>query len=226
MLDQLGLLIAAFEDWGLWTEVLGFAAASLTIVTYSMKTMIPLRIVGICASSLFIVYGYITPSYPQLLLHGVLLPLNTLRLRQMIRLIAEVRAAAEGDLFVDWITPFSSRQTCRKGDTVFRKGDHADSMYFVASGRYWLVEIDTEIEPGQIVGEIGLVTPENRRTQTFKCLEDGELIVVGYDRVRILYFQNPRFGFYFMKLISERLLVNMAQLEKKLAQHTPQPSDD
>jgi CRP-like cAMP-binding protein len=34
--------------------------------------------------------------------------------------------------------------------------------------------------------------------------------------VRELYFQNPQFGFYFLKLTSERLLQNIARLETRL----------
>jgi hypothetical protein len=41
-----------------------------------MKTMIPLRVVGLCANVIFIAYGWLAPVYPQLLLHGALLPLN------------------------------------------------------------------------------------------------------------------------------------------------------
>jgi len=59
-------------------EILGYLGALLTLGTYSMNTMIPLRVVALCANCLFIVYGYMAPVYPQLLLHGLLLPLNEL----------------------------------------------------------------------------------------------------------------------------------------------------
>src|SRR5688572_26634558 len=57
-------------------DIVGYIAAMLTIATYSMRTMIPLRVVGICSNCLFIAYGYFAPAYPQLLLHAILLPLN------------------------------------------------------------------------------------------------------------------------------------------------------
>ena len=34
-----------------------------------------------------------------------------------------------------------------------------------------------------------------------------------YDKVQELYFQNPTFGFYFLRLTTERLLQNITRLE-------------
>jgi CRP-like cAMP-binding protein len=64
-----------------------------------------------------------------------------------------------------------------------------------------------------MVGELGLLAPENKRTQTFECIEDGELQSVTYENVRRLYFQNPKFGFHFLKLASARLFQNLERLE-------------
>ena len=38
-----------------------------------------------------------------------------------------------------------------------------------------------------------------------------------YDEVRALYFENPEFGFYFLRLSSERLLQSVAHAEQMLA---------
>jgi hypothetical protein len=40
-----------------------------------------------------------------------------------------------------------------------RKGDTADAMFFVVSGRYRLEELDMDVLPGQVVGELGLWRP-------------------------------------------------------------------
>lgn len=200
-----------------WIEALGFAAAGLTLTTYCMKTMIPLRAMSICASTLFIAYGLLAPSYPQLVLHGTLLPLNLLRLLQMRRLIDEVKHASSGDLSMDWLGAYSATRDCRKGEVIFRKGDGAESMFYSVSGSYLLDEISVKVGPDNLIGEIGMVSPDNRRTQTLKCIEAGKLLEISYDRVRQLYFQNPSFGFYFLNLISRRLITNTAMLEQQLA---------
>jgi len=59
--------------------------------------------------------------------------------------------------------------------------------------------------------------PENRRTQTLECIEGGEILTIRYDDLRQLYFQNPEFGFYFLRLTSERLFQNVAALEREVA---------
>jgi CRP/FNR family transcriptional regulator, cyclic AMP receptor protein len=201
-----------------WPELLGYVAASCTLVAYSMRTMIPLRIAGITANFLFIGFGYLEPSYPTLVLHTLLLPLNSLRLYQMVQLTKKIEAAASGDLSMNWLKPFMTDQACKAGDILFRRGDVATELYYTLSGKYQLEETGITIPSGEIVGEIAFVMPGEHRTQTLKCLEDGHLLTIGYPQVRQLYFQNPTFGFYFLQLTSGRLFKNIEKLEAALAQ--------
>lgn len=202
-------------EWPMW---FGYAAVASSIVTCAMKTMIPLRIVSMTCNALFIIYGFFTGIYPTLILNLVLLPLNTLRLQQMRKLIQDVEAAASyGETSIDWLKPFMASRKFRKGDIVFRKGDLADAMYYSVTGRYRLSEMGIEIPAGQVFGDLGLLAPGNRRTQTIECLEDGEVLTATYQQVKELYFQNPQFGFYFLRLTSERLFENISRLEQELA---------
>ncbi len=199
-----------------WIEAIGYLGALLTIGTYSMKTMIPLRISGICANCIFITYGILAPVYPQLILHSVLLPLNIARLVQMISLTKKVAEAANGDLSIEWLKPFMSRRTVKQGEILFRKGDSSGLMFYPVSGRYRLNETGIELGPGQLVGEIGLITPDNKRTATLECIEDGELFSITYQNVKQLYFQNPKFGFHLLQLIGRRLFDNIRRLEENV----------
>ena len=198
-----------------WIDVFGYAAAVSTFGAFWMKTMIPLRVAGIAANCFFICWAYFGAHYPVLALHIILLPLNVVRLYQMLQLIKKVAAASAGDLSLDWLKPFMSARRYRKGEVLFRKGDTADEMLYTITGRYRLLELSTEIGPGQVIGEIGIVAPENRRTQTVECTEDGEVLTINYDHVRQLYFQNPKFGFYLLRLIGERLSRDIARGEKR-----------
>ncbi|HVO92834.1 MAG TPA: cyclic nucleotide-binding domain-containing protein [Terriglobales bacterium] len=203
-------------EWPMW---FGYAAVVSSIVTCAMKTMIPLRVVSMTCNALFIVYGFFNGVYPTLILNLILLPLNTVRLHQMRKLIADVEAAASyGETSIDWLKPFMSQIKFRKGDIVFRKDDVADAMYYSVSGRYRLSEMGIEIPAGQVFGDLGLLAPGNKRTQTIECLEDGEVLKASYQQVKELYFQNPQFGFYFLRLTSERLFENISRLEKELVQ--------
>ena len=130
------------------TEFAGYLAAVLVFLSFYMKTMVPLRVIGICSNCAFIAYGYLGALYPVLALHLILLPLNGFRLHEMLRLIRDVRGATRSDLSMDWLKPFTSTRRLRNGDIVFRKGEPADAMFFVVSGRYRLEELRMEVLPG------------------------------------------------------------------------------
>jgi CRP/FNR family cyclic AMP-dependent transcriptional regulator len=196
-----------------WVEILGYIGALLTFATYSMKRMIPLRIIGILSNIFFAAYGFLAPVYPQLVLHIVLLPLNVVRLREMLQLIDKVKAASQGDLSMEWLIPFMVARPVKQGDVLFRKGDLSEAMFYTVTGRYRLNEIGQDVGPGQVIGEIGLIAPDNKRTLTFECVEDGELLTISYSQVKQLYFQNPVFGFYFLQLISQRLFKDIERLQ-------------
>jgi len=211
-----GMEFLKHTEWPMW---FGYAAVASSIITCAMKTMIPLRVVSMTCNALFIIYGFFSGIYPTLILNLVLLPLNTVRLQQMRKLIHDVEAAASyGETSIDWLKAFMSRRKFRKGDIVFRKGDLADAMYYSVSGRYRLCEMGVEIPTGQVFGDLGLLAPGNRRTQTIECMDDGEALTASYQQVKELYFQNPQFGFYFLRLTSERLFENIDRLEKELMQ--------
>lgn len=199
------------------TLALGFAAGVLYIASHYMKTMVPLRICEIASNALFVVYGLMYPSWPTLALYGILVPLNSYRLYEMLTLVKKVRTASQGDLSMDWLKPFMHKHSYKQGDVLFRKGDHAHEMFYIVSGTCRLVELGIDLQPGQLVGEMGFLTPENRRTGTVECLTDVEMLTITYDKVSELYFQNPTFGFYFLRLTSERLLQNVQRLEQELA---------
>jgi CRP-like cAMP-binding protein len=74
-----------------------------------------------------------------------------------------------------------------------------------------------EVPAGTVVGELGMLSPDGRRTQSLVCREAGDVLSLSYDRFEELYFQNPEFGLSFLKLTSRRLFQNIARLEQELA---------
>ena len=191
-------------------ELIGYAAAACVFVTFYMKTMVPLRIAGIVSNVLFIAYGYDLGAYPVLILHVVLLPLNIIRLHQMRKLISQIEAATKDDANLDWVKPFSSVVNIRAGDVLFRQGDPADEMFFVVSGRLLVPERQAELKSGDVFGELGLLNSDRSRTATVQCTESGQLLRISYDQVKQLYVQDPKFGFYFLHLVSKRLFHNLS----------------
>ena len=219
-------LISEYVLRASWGDIAGYAGDVLIVISFFKTTMIPLRALGAMSNLCLVGYGYLDALYPTMVLNAVLFPLNLLRLRQMIKLVRRVRTAAEGNQTMDWLRPYMTRRAARTGEVLFRKGDVADCVFYIASGRYRLKEIGIELPPRAFVGELGLLSPDGKRTQTLECIEAGELLVTTYDQVKMLYFQNPDFGFYFMQLATTRLFHNLELAEQRLAEltHTVAPA--
>ena len=200
-----------------WVEALSWLGTVLAISGTAMKTIIPLRCVGIAGNLVALVCSAAMVNVPGIVANLILLPVNSLRLVQMVRLVARVKQAARSDLSMDWLKPYMSRRSVAAGDVLFAKGDQAECMFYTLTGRYRLKESGLTLATGQVVGEMGFLAPENRRTQTLECIEAGEILTIRYDDLRQLYFQNPEFGFYFLRLTSERLFQNVAALESEVA---------
>ena len=62
---------------------LGWIAAGFTLVTFSMRSMIALRLGAISANVCFIFYGFMSDLYPVIVLHLLLFPCNLIRLYQL-----------------------------------------------------------------------------------------------------------------------------------------------
>lgn len=136
-----------------WIDLAGYSASALVFLAFYMKTMIPLRLVGIASNLAFITYAIGAQLYPVLILHTILLPLNCLRLFQMRALIRKVHDA-HGTLSMEWLTPFMRRRTLTKGDVLFKKGDQATELYVMLSGSIRLVDIGVTVGAGSVLGEI------------------------------------------------------------------------
>ena len=77
-----------------YVTMIGFLAAGLVIATLSMRTMIPLRVIGLASNVAFVTYGALFGSIPTVILHGILFPLNVYRLHEMLKLVKQVEAAS------------------------------------------------------------------------------------------------------------------------------------
>jgi CRP-like cAMP-binding protein len=198
-------------------NVLGAIGAIFYVASMSMKTAIPLRITALVSTFFLLSAAMLTRSAPAIILYTLLLPVHSIRLYQMLELIKKVRAAAGSDLSMNWLRPYMKKRKYRKGDILFHKGDPADEMFLVDKGKFRVAELGNELQPGQIFGELGLLTTGSHRTRSVECVETGHVLTLPYDEVRALYFENPEFGFYFLRLVATRLIANNARAEEMLA---------
>jgi hypothetical protein len=188
------------------------------VATLLTQTMVPLRVANMIGCAFFAAFGALSGTITTFLLYLLMVPINAFRLRQMLALVKKARSATQGDTSMEWLKPFMTERKYRKGDTLMKKGDAADEMLLTVTGKFLVKEIDVELPPGQLMGELGFLTPDNRRTATIECIEDGHVLTIAYEKLLEIYFQNPQFGYYFLVLTSHRLLENIARLEGIVAQ--------
>ncbi len=187
-----------------WIAIVGYIASLFTAITFYMKTIIPLRLFAICSNIAFIAYGFYGKLYPVLILHIFLLPLNIIRLVQMKKLVNKVRESSRGDYSMDCLVPYMTKRNFAKGETLFKKGDSADKIFYINKGTVDLIEIDKKVSTGEIIGEIGIFSPFKERTATAVCKEECEIFTINDETMAQLFFQNPSFGYYLIQLVCKR----------------------
>jgi CRP/FNR family transcriptional regulator, cyclic AMP receptor protein len=194
-------------------DLIGYAASAAVLATFLMSTMIPLRILALLSNVLFIAFGYLNGVLPVLVLHAVLFPVNLYRLAQFWRLVRDVRAAQNTEFPINSLLPYMKRRTVRAGETLIRKGERADGLYYLAKGELEVADYRKRLMPGAIVGEIGVFASNRERSATINCSSDCEVFELSEGVAKQLFLQDRLFGFAILKLIIDRLL------ENSLAQH-------
>lgn len=195
-------------------------ASIFVVATTTMKTMIPLRVFGILANVVLIVTAIPSHNYLVMGVQFVMLFVNSYRLHQMLQLVRDVKNSVNSDLSMEWLKPFMNERNCSAGEILFYKDEKAEDMLYIVSGKFKLVESGIVLPIGAIVGELGMLSPSNMRTQTLECIESGLVLSVSYSKVEELYVQNPAFGFYFLRLCTARLFQNLDTLQQRLDQQT------
>ena len=200
-------------------NLFALVGAVFFVATLLTQTMVPLRVANMVGCAFFVGFGALAGDVKTFLLYLLLLPINGIRLRQMLNLVKKARSATQGDTSMEWLKPFMSERKFRKGDILCKRGDAAHEMFLTVTGKFLVSEIGVELPPGRLMGELGFLSPNNRRTATVECTEDGHVLAITYEKLLEIYFQNPQFGYYFLVLTSQRLLENIARLEAIVAQN-------
>jgi CRP/FNR family cyclic AMP-dependent transcriptional regulator len=188
-----------------FAELIGVAAAAASLYAAHAKTIIPLRVAAIVANALAMIYSFLHGTYPTFLLNVALLPLNGLRLHAMLKLVRDIDIATRSDMNVDWLLPYTRPKAFKAGDILMARGDYATAAYYVSAGEVEIVELGEVFGKGTFLGEIGLFTPDGKRTMTVRCRTDVQTAMIDYDQFKQLYFQNPEFGFRLLHLIVARM---------------------
>lgn len=202
--------------------VLGFVAAALVLATFLMRAPVRLRQFAIASNAMFIVYGVWSKAWPIAALFAILLPLNIWRLRELKLLTQKVQSALSNDLSVDWLRPFMTPRKYVAGEFIFRKGDPQTDVLYIVSGTVRLPEIEVTVNAGELLGEMAIFSPTMERSLSAVCVTDVESLHMPTDSVLKLYYQNPEFGLYLVRLITRRLLQDTHLLGSMINERTTQ----
>lgn len=185
--------------------VCGLLGGALTVASFMMKNMLPLRALALAANVFFVGYGLIDGVLVTLLLHATLLPVNAKRTWDIHKLIRDIEAVKADAPYAEWLVPHMTRRIVRAGEVLWRKGDPASEMVYVKIGTVRLIELNEELGPGTLLGEIGLFSPDNRRMLGLECVTRCVLYSLTAEGMYMLYYQNPKLGFQVMRLAVGRL---------------------
>lgn len=197
-------------------DLAGYAASALVFLTFSMKTLFPLRVVAIASNVAFLSYGYLAGLTPILILHGLLLPLNVLRTWELLQLQNKIKEALQTPPSIEILLPHMTKKKVDSGTVICRIGEAADRLYYIADGSVRIAEVDKIIEAGALFGEIGLFTADQTRTATVIAEEPTELYWIDREVVHRLYQAHPEFGLVLTRLVAERLAENQSELLARL----------
>ena len=204
--------------------LLGYAAGGFGIYAFRAKTMIPLRVAATCGCALGLAYGAIRGAQPTIIVNALMLALNLWRLVEMRRLIADSGAAAGTDPSrpegYDWLKPFMHRVELPAGHVLFRKGEVGAEAFLIGEGEVHIPEYEATVRPGDLLGEIGLLATDNKRSATAVCRTPVRAWRVSYYELKELCLQNPQFCLHLATVIVRRYEHNLRHARREVERPT------
>ncbi|MEQ8365093.1 Crp/Fnr family transcriptional regulator [Roseovarius indicus] len=192
-------------------EAVGWLAVLFKLATFSMNSMIWLRVLVILSSVCFVIYSAFFQIWPLLAIEIILLSMNAYRLYELIalrRLVTHMTDDSEADFSA--AMAYGKKREIQAGDVLFEKGDPVDSLYYIAEG---LVEIegqDVTVPAGNIFGEMAFFNSSAQRMATVHCVEDTVVYELNEKRFTRLQYEDPKFAMAVMRLVTKRLVANAA----------------
>lgn len=196
-------------------EAVGWLAVLFKLATFSMHSMIWLRVLVILSSVCFIIYSAVFQIWPLLAIEVILLATNAYRLYELIalrRLVTHVTDDSEADFSA--AMAYGKRRDIKAGDVLFRKGDPVDSLYYLAEGTVEIEGQNVTVPAGNIFGEMAFFNSSAMRMATVRCVEDTVVYEVNEKRFTRLQYEDPKFAMSVMRLLTTRLVANAAQSQE------------
>jgi CRP-like cAMP-binding protein len=116
------------------------------------------------------------------------------------------------------------RVSFASGTVVFEKGDAADSVYFLYSGKVAVqmktgfgekMQVVALLDPGAPVGEKGLLGPRTRGA-TLVAVKDSELLVLSQEAFDLLVDESPALIIKLLKWLLARVSLRLEKNSERL----------
>lgn len=115
-----------------------------------------------------------------------------------------------------------------EGEIIFAEGDGSPCLYILLTGE---VELQTDkqgfihkLKPGDIFGEIGLIT-QQKRTATAISKTDVTLLIIKSENLNLLLGKHPRISSIIMRNITQHLANHIIRMNKATSlEHIPSRS--
>jgi hypothetical protein len=186
--------------------IFGFIGAALTVASFLMKNMLPLRLLALVASFFMVLYVWFAAALlPTLLLYVSMIAINAKKAWDIHKLNRAMDVARAEVPLKDWLVPHMKRRKVKAGTVLWRQGDPANEMVFLEKGSLRIQEYGELLGEGTLVGEIGIFARDNRRTLTLVCETDCILHRMTSEAMMQLYYLSPQLGFEVMRLVVARL---------------------
>ncbi len=120
--------------------------------------------------------------------------------------VAEIAVDQSG---FEWPVAFMRREHFKKGDCLFKMGDRAEKLFYIAKGSIRLPELGRLVTAGQVIGEMGIFSPNRSRSASAFAEEDLETYTMGADEVRRLMSRDPGLATSLIEVIIKRMMEHL-----------------
>lgn len=193
------------DKFGSIPDAMWWAIVTLTTVGYG--DVVPVTLVGRMIAGVTMVMGLMMLALPVGIIATAFA--DEIHRREFVvtwGMVARVPLFSELDANdIAEIMRYLRAQTVPADTLIVRRGESAQSMYFIASG---LVEVElpknkTRLGEGQFFGEIAIIQ-KTRRTASVRAVEPTKLLILDARDLNVLIEHNPALGKRIEQVVSER----------------------
>lgn len=107
------------------------------------------------------------------------------------------------------LLPHMVEENLKAGDVLFKKDDKVDKLYYIKTGCVKFPEIDKKACAGEVIGELGILSPSNKRTSTALCDSDAQLYAITQAKLFELFNTMPQILFELIQISLGRFSTNL-----------------